>query len=379
MNIKQIAPTASVHLADVARKMELEGKQIIKFQTGDPDFATHPAVITAANEAMQAGFTHYSFAQGLPALRQAIAASINSEVGTELTEKNILVTQGAVQGINAIFTALLEYGDEVLVLEPNWPTIDSVVTINGAKPVKINFLETKGLVEVLEEAYSTKTKAITFNTPNNPTGTVINAETLQAIVDWAVSKNIYIIADEVYRYLQYSEKTTSLQTIASYDKYIFVDSFSKKYAMTGWRIGYVAASEDCIKDIAKAGQINITHVAPFVQYAAIAALHDDNVRVYCADMYNTYKERRDYVVAQLDKHDIEYLPVDGAFYVFIKLPQGEDDVQFADALLRDQQVCVVPGSAYGKSSEGYIRIAYSVAMQEIEKGLERIIATINNK
>jgi aspartate/methionine/tyrosine aminotransferase len=299
MYIDKITQTPSVYLADLARKLELRGEKVIKLQTGDPVFDTHPLVVEAASHALKSGYTHYSFAQGLPLLRRKIAEELNYEVCSDLSERNILITNGAAQGIFSVFVALLEQFDEVLILEPNWPTVDSAITINGGIPVKINFFLESEIIDNLERKFTPKTKAICFNTPNNPTGKSLGRETLSKVITWAMSKNIYIIADEVYRYLQYGDYNTSLKTINEYSRYIFVDSFSKKYAMTGWRIGYVASSVEVINKVLKASQINLTHVAPFIQLGAFEALSNVEVQRHCESMKYGYDKKRQKVLENL--------------------------------------------------------------------------------
>lgn len=369
MNINSITSTASVTLADKARQLEATGKKIIKLQTGDPDFDTHPAVIEAAYKALKNGHTHYSFAQGLPALRSLIAKSLNAEINGDLNESNILITQGAAEGIFAVFASILEYEDEVIVLEPNWSTVDSLITMNGAKPIKVSFLDADRLIEKIESVCTDKTKAICFNTPNNPTGRVLSQDLIDLIVDWAVKKDLFIVADEVYRQLQYDKFTTSLSMINNYDKYIFVDSFSKKFAMTGWRIGYVASSLSIIRLILKSSQLVITHVNTSTQYAAIEALTNNDVAVYCEEMKRRYDERRILIRDFCHKHSIAHLPAEGAFYFFMQLNDRGDDVKFANDLLTNNGICVVPGSAYGESGKGFYRITYATAIDNVMQAL----------
>jgi aspartate/methionine/tyrosine aminotransferase len=376
MNINKISQTASVFLADIVRKIESNGDRVIKFQTGDPCYNTHPAIIEKASESLRGGDTHYSFAQGLPELRSIIADNLNFEINGTLDLSNVLITQGAAQAIFSIFTTILEQGDEVLVLEPNWTTVDSAILLNGGKPIKINFLDEVNLFKEIKNSYSYRTKAIILNVPNNPTGKVLSQTTLDLIIDWAIANSLFIISDEVYRYLQYDTYTTTLNTIGVYEKYIFVDSFSKKFAMTGWRIGYIAASKDIITTLLKASQITITHVAPFIQKAAIEALTNPEIQVYCELMKKGYYQNKIFVQNALMESGIDFIFPEGAFYFFIKLNRGMDDISFAKYLLENEKVCVVPGSAYGSSGSGFIRISYSIEFKDLELGLEKIVKSI---
>ncbi len=372
MNIDFIKPTAAVALADIARTMEAEGKKVIKLQTGDPDFATHSIIIEAANKAMQNGHTHYSFSQGLPLLRELIADSIAAEIQSPVKKEQVVVTNGAVQAISSIVAALVEPGDEVIIFEPNWPTVDSLVMLMGGKPVKINTLAgNNNVTEMLDKAYTSKTKMLCFNTPNNPTGIVLSQNEIDAICQWAIKKNLYIVADEVYRYLQFgSRQSSSLKYLKDYDRYVFVDSFSKKYAMTGWRVGYCVSAEQTIKKIGKASQLTITNVAPFVQYGAIEAITSKDSIEYSAYMYKEYDRRRLALIEYCDKAGLEYIKPDGAFYLYIKLPGDMDDVAFSNVLLNEYLVCTVPGSGFGVSGKGYIRMSYANDLDKVIKGLE---------
>jgi aspartate aminotransferase len=374
LNIDRIKPTAAVALADIARGLEASGKSIVKLQTGDPDFSTHPEIVIAMSKAIAEGNTHYSFSQGLPVLRDKIASLIAAGSGASLNRNNVIITNGAIEGMYSVMAGLIEPGDEVLILEPNWPTVDSLVMLMGGIPVKINFLDTSiDILKALDNKYSEKTKLLCFNTPNNPTGKVIAQEELDAICDWAISKNIYILADEVYRSLQFdSAVSTSYKYLGMYTKYIFVDSFSKKFAMTGWRIGYVATSVECVKNIAKASQITITNVAAFIQYAALAALNNESSLEYADNMRDQYKSRRDGLVRYCSEIGLEIIHPDGAFYLFLKLPGEMDDVKFCHELLNKDFICVVPGSAFGEAGKHYIRLSYANTIDEVKKGLDGI-------
>lgn len=377
MNIDTIKPTAAVALADIARTLEHEGKKVVKLQTGDPDFATHDVVISAANKAMADGYTHYSFTQGLPVLRDKLASLINEEINSELTKDNLLITHGAAQAFASVMSSLLEENEEVLIFEPNWPTIDSLVTINGGKPIKIDSTDLTNITARLDALCTPKTVMVSFNSPNNPTGQVLPQDVIDTICKWAIDKDLYIVADEVYRFLQYDNTSTSIQYLSSYSKYIFIDSFSKKYAMTGWRIGYVASSSDVIKKITKSSQLTITNVAPFSQLAALEALSNAESHAYSEKMKEEYANRCEHIKSRCSELGLEYIVPEGAFYLFIKLPEGVNDVDFCNDLLYQKYVCVVPGSGFGKAGTGYVRISYANELATVLKGIELIHQTIN--
>lgn len=380
MNIDFIKPTAAVSLADIARTMELDGKKVIKLQTGDPDFSTHSSIINAANNALKKGHTHYSFSQGLPKLRELIADSVASEILSPIKKEQVVITSGAVQAISAIISALIEPKDEVIIFEPNWPTVDSLVILMGGIPVKVNTLDDNAdVVKLLDAVYSEKTKMIYFNSPNNPTGVVLSQDTIKEIADWAIKKDVYLIADEVYRYMQFVNKpSTSLMYLKRYAKYIFVDSFSKKFAMTGWRIGYCVGSESVIKRVAKASQITMTHVAPFIQFGAIEAMTNVESLEYAKKMLESYKERRNVILSICNELSIDFVHPDGAFYLFIKLPNDIDDQYFSKKLLDKSFVCTVPGTGFGNSGRGYVRISFANDLNQVAQGLELVKSAISD-
>ena len=380
MNIDIIKPTAAVALADIARKMEQEGKTIIKLQTGDPDFATHVSIIEAANKAMLKGQTHYSFSQGLPVLRKKLAEIYSHEIGSAVDEEQIIVTHGAAEGFFATIAAIIEPQDEVLLLEPNWPTVDSLVLLMGGKPVKINALSTEEeIIKKLNQNYSSKTKMICFNTPNNPTGMVLSQSLIDNICDWAIQKNIYILADEVYRFLQFDvHKTTSIKFLKTYSKYIYINSFSKKFAMTGWRIGYILSESTLVKRILKPSQLAITNVAPFVQIAALEGLTNAESIAYSEVMLAEYERRRNALTDYCRFFKMEYLNPGGAFYLFIKLPLvGITDVEFCNKLLYDYNTCTIPGSAFGKSGSGFVRLSFANELETVKNGIDQVNLLIN--
>ncbi len=381
MNIDVIKPTAAVALADIARKLELEGKKIIKLQTGDPDFATHNSIIEAAHTAMLAGNTHYSFSQGLPALRKQLAIQYNKELNSNIAEDQIIISHGAAEGFFSVIAALIEPEDEVILLEPNWPTVDSLVLLMGGKPIKINSLKNEeDIIDQLNKCYSVKTKMLCFNTPNNPTGVVMAQSLIDKICNWAIEKEIFILADEVYRFLQFStQHTTSLKYLSHYKKYIYINSFSKKYAMTGWRIGYIITDGILAKKILKPSQLAITNVASFIQLAAIEALTNAESNEYSNSMQLQYQIRRDEIINFCKVLNIEFLFPEGAFYLFIKLPDiNLSDVEFCNKLLNEYNTCMVPGSAFGKSGSGYVRVSFANELETVKSGLKQVNELINN-
>lgn len=374
MNIDLIQSTPSVALADVARRLKGEGIPVIELQTGDPDFSTPPVIVEAASRAMRDGHTHYSFSGGLPQLRDRLAGALNTEFSLSLKRENILVTHGAAQGIAAIVSALVESGDEVIILEPNWTTLDSLVTINGGRVVKV--AHTTGedrLLELLEAARSLRTRMLCFNSPNNPTGSVFSASRIARLVDWAGRHGLYVLSDEVYRSITFGVPHASvMKHMASNDRLLFIDSFSKRYAMTGWRVGFVVGHSEVMAKVAKSSQVTITNVAPFVQYGALAALESPEALIAAVGMRDRYRERRDAVLLSCEQYGLEVMHPDGAFYLFVRV--ADDDAAFAKRLLDEGRVCAVPGSAYGHSGAGWLRLTFAAPLEHVREGLSQVVA-----
>jgi aspartate aminotransferase len=372
MNINLINPSPSVALADHARRLKASGIPIIELQTGDPDFHTPTVIVNAANSALREGKTHYIESGGLPQLRQCLAESLNREFGTSLQSENILVTHGATQGLAAIISALVELDDEVIVLEPNWITLDSLITLNGGRVVKVTHVsDDEQLLACLDSVKTSRTTMLCFNSPNNPTGSVFRAERVARLVDWAECHGLYIVSDEVYRAFTYDVPHASvMKHLPVNDRLLFVDSFSKRYAMTGWRVGFVVGHQDLISRVSKASQVMITNVAPFVQYGALAALQSQDVADVVQEMKREYKERRDTLSMVCNLEGLRAGCPEGAFYLFLNV--GGDDTVFARQLLNDSQICVVPGSVYGPSGVGHLRLSFASSLRSVLKGLQKI-------
>ena len=379
MNIDLVQATPSVALADVARRLKAEGTPVIELQTGDPDFSTPSVIVEAANRALRDGHTHYSFSGGLPQLRDRLAAVLNTEFSLSLQRENILVTHGAAQGIAAIVSALVELGDEVIILEPNWTTLDSLVTLNGGQVVKVaHTIGDDQLLDHLEASRTKRTRMLCFNSPNNPTGAVFEPARIAMLVTWAIENGLYIVSDEVYRPIVFDVAHASvMQYFECSEKVLFVDSFSKRYAMTGWRIGFVVGHASVVSRIAKASQVMITNVAAFVQFGALAALDSKEAVAAAVDMQTTYHLRRDLLLQSCEREALEVVRPDGAFYLFLRVTA--DDVGFSRRLLNEQRVCAVPGSSYGDRGKGWMRLSFAAPVDLVKEGLRRVALQLHGQ
>ena len=335
---------------------------------GEPDFDTPEAIKAAAIAALEANDTHYAPNQGTLELRKAVAAYETAR-GNAVTEGNVLITIGA---CHALFTALLGIlnpGEEVIVPTPGFGLYETIATIAGAKTVHLDVSQTGFQIDktALAAAITSKTKAIILNSPCNPTGVVFSEESLANVKEAVLGKPIFVISDNVYSQLCYEETCPDLSLDGDMkDQLILCQSFSKPYAMTGWRIGYLTCPTYVMDRLLLLSAGNITAVPTFLQKAAVTALETD-----ASSMREVYRQRRDYVCARLRAMGLTFPEPEGAFYVFPQISQfGIPSSEFCMRMIREGKLAAVPGSCFG--SEGYIRLSYCYSQRELEIGLDRL-------
>ena len=344
---------------------------------GEPDFDTPEAIKLAAMAALQSNQTHYAPNQGTAALRKAIA-DFETARGNVTGPDNVLVTIGA---CHALFTALfgiLNPGEEVIVPTPGFGLYETIATIAGAKTVPLDITKTGFQItkEALESAITPRTKAIVINSPCNPTGVVFSRESLANVKEAVLGKPIFIISDNVYHQLSYMDDCPDLSLDEELkDQLILCQSFSKPYAMTGWRIGYLTCPGYVMDRLLLLSAAEITAVPTFLQEAAVTALQTDP-----APMRETYRRRRDYVCRRLREMGLSFPEPAGAFYVFVDIRKfGLDSGTFCTRMIREGKVAAVPGACFG--AEGYLRLSYCYSDEELKKGLDRMenfLKTIEN-
>ena len=337
---------------------------------GEPDFDTPEAIKLAAMAALQDNQTHYAPNQGTLSLRKAIA-DFETARGNETLPDNVLVTIGA---CHALFTALfgiLNPGEEVIVPTPGFGLYETIATISGAKTIPLDVSKTGFQIttEALEAAITPKTKAIILNSPCNPTGVVFNEESLANVKAAVLGKPVFVISDNVYNRLSYVEDCPDLSLDADLkDQLILCQSFSKPYAMTGWRIGYLTCPAYVMDRLLLLSAAEITAVPTFLQEAAITALKTDP-----SPMKEVYRRRRDYVCSRLREMGLSFPEPEGAFYVFVDIRKfGLDSGTFCTRMIKEGKVAAVPGACFG--AEGYIRLSYCYSDEELKKGLGRMEA-----
>ena len=377
--------SSTLAVDSLAKRLKADGKPVVSFGTGEPDFDTPQNIKAAAIQAIKAGQTKYTPAAGLVPLRHAIAKRLLADTGVEYEDAQIVVASGAKHSIFIALMCLLNPGDEVIVPAPYWVTYTESVAMAGGVPVVVNCEEASGFKmtpEQFEAAITPKTKLLILNNPSNPTGMFYNKEELQALADICVKHDLYIMSDEIYYGLLYDNKEFTSVAALSEDikeRTIIVNGVSKSYAMTGWRIGYTASNKQLAKIMANYLSHSTSAPSTISQFASIEALTGDQTSIKV--MHDEFEKRRDYIVERMNKIDgVSCIKPDGAFYVMMNMEKlvgrtlagrvinnGDD---FAMAFLEGANVAVVPCSGFGAPM--FVRWTYAASMENIKEGLDRL-------
>lgn len=368
--VELIPESATIQISDIAAQLKSEGKDVISFSLGEPDFKTPQRIIEAAKLSLNRGETHYTQSKGIPELRDAITEKLKSDNKLAAISDDILVTPGAKQAIFEAICTLLNEGDGAVLFDPAWVSYEAIVKFAGGKPTMVPVYESNGYQPAdFQDFVSNETKLIILNSPCNPTGAVYDKPTIRAIAEIAEDYGIYVISDEVYEKIIYDGEHFSIGTLIP-DLTITVNGFSKAYAMTGWRLGYALAPRIILKGMLKIQQHSVSHPTSFVQYAGIEALTGDQQLVY--EMTAEFRMRRDLVIDELSKAGIKCRKPSGAFYAFIDVSKYGTSIEVTERLLRDAYVAVTPGSAFGPNGEGYVRLSYAASREQIVNGIKRM-------
>jgi len=370
-----LTPSLTLSIDSKSKAMKAEGIDVCGFAAGEPDFDTPEHIKAAAIDALNKGFTKYTPSSGMPELRQAIAEKFAADNQIEYKASQIIVSNGAKQSCFNAILATCEPGDEVVIPSPYWLSYPEMVRIAGADPVFVQTKEQNGwkmTAEEFENAMTPRTKMVILNTPGNPTGSVYTKEELEKLVEVAAEEDILILSDEIYEKLVYDE--TSHVSVASlsdeaYKLTITVNGFSKAYAMTGWRLGYLGAPEGIAKAIDSIQSHSTSNPCSFSQHGGLAALRGDQQAV--ADMRDEFNLRRDYMFGRLSSiSQITAVKPLGAFYILANISRLSLTSQnFSDRLLSKANVAVVPGAAFG--DDRTIRLSYATSLDIIKKGMDR--------
>lgn len=351
-------------------------KGVVSLGVGEPDFVTPWTVREAAILSIEQGYTSYSANAGLLELRNEIARYMQRHFHvTYSPSTEIIVTVGASQAIDIAMRTILDPGDEVIIIEPCFVSYSPMVDMAGGVPVHVQALKVndfKILPSQLEEVISEKTKAIMLCSPNNPTGSMLNKKELEDIAEIAGKYDLLVIADEIYAELVYDEEYTSLALIKGMrERTILISGFSKGFAMTGWRLGFVCAPEEITQAMLKIHQYAIMCAPTMAQFAAIEALQ--NGRSDVEEMVKSYRRRRNYIVQSFNDIGLTCHIPGGAFYAFPSIEStGMSSEEFAERLLLEESVAVVPGNVFGASGEGHIRCSYATSMEQLQEAVKRM-------
>lgn len=374
---------SSMPVSRIREIMELAwaDPEAIHLEVGEPDFPTPEHVVAAAHEAALAGRTRYAPNAGLPELREALADKVTRRNAYEVGSEQVVVTQGGIQALYLVLRALLEPGDEVLLPDPAWPNYRMIAHLLGARVLSYPLVAEGGFLprlEDLERLTTPRTRAILVNSPSNPLGTVVSRELMEELLDFARGQGLWFISDEVYDEVVYDDVFVSAGSLADpRDRLVSIYSFSKVYAMTGWRVGYLVAPPDLARILTGMQEPIISCVNTPAQMAALAAVTgpQDVVR----EMREAYRARRDELLDVLDRGDLPSGRPSGAFYVWTDVSEaGVPSMEFARSLIEREHVAVAPGSAFGELGEGYVRLSLASSREDLMNGTSRLAGFVRH-
>lgn len=374
--LKKVQPSLTLAITSKAKKLKAEGKDVVSFAAGEPDFDTPDFIKEAAIEAIRSGFTKYTPTTGIPELKDAICEKFKNDNGIVYSPNQIVVSNGAKHSIFNALMALVRHDDEVLIPTPYWVSYPEMVHICEGRPV---FIKTKHdnnfklTGKELEKYITIQTKLLILNSPSNPCGTVYSCKELEEIACICVNKRIFVLSDEIYEKITFDNlKHFSIAALnpAIYPFTITVNGFSKSHSMTGWRIGYLGGPQDIVEAISKLQDHSTSNPCSIAQKAALAALcaTGDFEKMMCSE----FEKRRNYCLERLSKiKKLTFIAPQGAFYIFCGISKVKlDSFVFAQRLLDEAFVALIPGMAFGK--DDYIRMSFAVSMEQLKKGLDRI-------
>jgi len=370
--VGRVEPSATLAISNLSSELEADGIDVVDLSVGAPDFPTPENIVTAAKDALDAGHTSYTPSNGIPELREAIAAKLQGQ-GIDAVADEIIVTPGGKQGLYETFTTLIDDGDEVVLLDPAWVSYEAMVKLAGGSLNRVDLapyeFQLEPALDDLAEAVSDETKLLVVNSPSNPTGAVYSDAALEGVRDLAVEHDFAVISDEIYERITYGVEQTSLGSLDGMeDRTITLDGFSKAFSMTGWRLGYIHAPQDLIDEAGKLHSHSVSCAVNFVQHAGVEALSertDESV----AEMREAFRERRDMLAELFAEHGVDVPIGDGAFYMMI--PVDDDDQAWCEGAIQEAHVATVPGSAFG--APGYARISYAASEERLREAVDRLV------
>ncbi|TFG05519.1 MAG: pyridoxal phosphate-dependent aminotransferase [Promethearchaeota archaeon] len=384
--VDNIDPFMVMEILGKALEMEQQGMDIIHMEIGEPDFDTPKPIIEGCMNDIEQGKTHYTHSLGMIELREALSEYKFKTRGVRFDPNTqFMVTGGTSPAFFNILSTILNPGDEVIITDPGYPCYVNFVKFFQGKPVFIQIFEKNEFdleIKSLKNAITSKTKAIILNSPSNPTGQIIPSDTLDDIADIIQNNDIWVISDEIYAELTYDQKIAPSLSDSQYEnchhRLIVLDGFSKFWAMTGWRLGYIIAPPELITKMTPVHQ-NFAICAPSI--SQVAAIHALNCELETQEMLNKYKERRNFIVKRINEIEgISCLEPKGAFYIFANIKKLKiPSMEFAMQLLDKAQVAICPGFSFGQNGEGYVRISYPTDIKNIKIGMDRLETFINEE
>lgn len=389
----KIKPSATLAITAKAKQLKADGKDVVSFGAGEPDFDTPEYIKNAVKDALDKGLTKYTPVSGIDELKTAISNNFYKNYGIKYANNEILVSCGGKHSLFNIFSALLNEGDEVIVPSPYWVSYTEIITLCGGIPVIADTSDNgfKFNLETLKRHLTDKTRAIIINSPSNPTGVLMNEDDITAISSFVKNYNktseLFIVSDDIYEKIVFDGKRFFNSLMADKDMKdytIAVNAVSKTYSMTGFRIGYTAAPKELISAMNNIQSQSTSNPTSFAQYGALAALKDGNE--FSSMMREQFESRRNYMIEFIDKNikDLGYIKPEGAFYLFLdisrifKLSNGKikTSADFCEYLLNEYLVAAVPGVEFG--NDNFIRLSFATSLDSIKKGLDRIKQAVDN-
>jgi len=370
VRMASIHESTTMKISAMAKKLAAGGLDIIDMGVGEPDFDTPKHIVEAGCSSIRMGETRYAPTAGIPELRRIIAEKLVRENSLQATADDVIVTPGAKMAVFAAIQALLQEGDECVLIGPSWVSYEPCVAFAGAS-VTWGEVDDNFMPQNIAETINSKTKLIIVNSPSNPTGSVFDRKVLEEIRDLAMDHNLSVISDEIYEKIIYDHEHISIGSMPGMeDKTVTINGFSKVYAMTGWRLGYLTGPKETMKWVTRLLSHSVSQATTFVQRAGVAAMQGPQDEV--ASMAMEFRARRDMLVAGLKDLGIPCSVPGGAFYVFPDVSGLGGGDAFTDKLLKDALIAATPGSAFGPGGANYVRLSYATSQSRIKQALERI-------
>ena len=368
--VERVEPSATLEIGNRANELEAEGVDLVDLSVGEPDFPTPGNVVQAAKEALDDGHTGYTSSNGIPQLRKAVAGKLHRD-GLPYEPGNVVITPGAKQALYEVVQALVDDGDEVVLIDPSWVSYEAQGKLAGGDVEHVSTAEydfqLEPALDDLAGTVSDETALLLVNSPNNPTGAVYSDAALEGVRDLAVDHDVTVLSDEIYKEITYDGPATSIAGLdGMFDRTVTVNGFSKAYSMTGWRLGYFAAPEALVSQAGKLHSHSVSCATNFVQHAAIEAIENTDAAV--ERMVEAFGERRDLLIDLLADEGVHVPAPEGAFYLMI--PVAGDDMAWVEEALEDAHVATVPGSAF--DAPGYARLSYASSTDRIREGVRRL-------